>query len=81
MLPTEASLSAFCLRCELFFLELYIILLQLTSSITMEGFGLPMSFGKKSKNTSVNVEAKLQQTKREDAVGAHLSIDVRRPVR
>lgn len=36
----------------------------------MDGFDLPMSFGKKSKNASVNVKAKLQETKRAEVVGA-----------
>lgn len=34
----------------------------------MEGFGLPMSFGKKSKAAPVNMTAKLEKSKRTDEV-------------
>jgi hypothetical protein len=34
----------------------------------MEGFGLPMSFGKKTKDVSVNMKAKLEQSKRAEEV-------------
>jgi hypothetical protein len=38
----------------------------------MEGFGLPMSFGKKSKAAPVNMQAKLEQSKRADEVSFSL---------
>jgi hypothetical protein len=41
-------------------------------SYTMEGFGLPMSFGKKSKAAPVNMQAKLEQSKRADEVSFSL---------
>jgi hypothetical protein len=34
----------------------------------MEGFGLPMSFGKKTKAVTVNIKAKLDQSKRSSDV-------------
>jgi len=34
----------------------------------MEGFGLPMSFGKKSKAAPVNMAAKLEKSKRAEEV-------------
>jgi hypothetical protein len=39
----------------------------------MEGFGLPMSFGKKAKAGTVNMKAKLEKTRR-DEVGLSSSL-------
>lgn len=52
--------------------RLYLHLLTLRDHLNdhskMDGFGLPMSFGKKAKGTTVNVSARLNQTKRADNV-------------
>jgi hypothetical protein len=42
---------------------------------TMEGFGLPMSFGKKTKAAPVNMTAKVETTKRAEVSG-HLDTPV-----
>jgi hypothetical protein len=55
------------LRLSLFLLPFYHPY-QVDYLIIMEGFGLPMSFGKKSKAAPVNMTAKLEKSKRTEEV-------------